>query len=437
MFDMRTIIIGIIGFSMVLSLPGMLIGPAEIRSTNYTDPEVCSGCHAQIYAQWNGSMHSNAQKDPVYQKLLQIASRETNRSFDAFCTRCHAPVAYLSGISCDFCHTVNGIGNGSFAASPGKVKYGPLKDSGYSTFHSTAYSELHESADFCGNCHDVRHPFNGLALDSTYTEWKEGPYNETTPCQHCHMTPGITKFKKNPGKAAENGRMREHIYTHQIVGGNAMIPGLLGSPEYEKLAEERLRLAAKVEIEDMEIINNRSVNINVRVTNTGAGHKIPTGVARQIWLEINVTDFAGNQIFSSGRMDENGYIDPNAVIYHTVFGDSNGRPTEKVWLADSILIDNRIPPKGYAVENYNFTIPQNAKGPLAINVRLDYMPISQELSDMLFEKGRVRPPVVEMASANATLNWQGKKETPGFTSVTMILATLALFIAKRTNWPLR
>ena len=132
-------------------------------------------------------------------------------------------------------------------------------------------------------------------------------------------------------------------------------------------------------------------------------------------------------------MDENGYIDHDAVIYHTVFGDSKGDPTEKVWLAEKILIDNRIPPKGYSLENYNFTIPENIKGPITFEVKLNYVSASQELADMLFEKGTVRPPVFEMASANATLNLKPVRETPGFTLAPMILATLILYIAGRTH----
>lgn len=102
-----------------------------IKSSDYTQPDVCQGCHAEIYSQWNGSLHSIAHKDIAYQKLFLIASKETNRTFDEFCTKCHSPIAILSGekptydnyevsdiagkgVSCDFCHTVNvssGIGS--------------------------------------------------------------------------------------------------------------------------------------------------------------------------------------------------------------------------------------------------------------------------------------------------------------------------------------
>lgn len=443
MAGLRSVVILVIVFSTIIVMSGMLFSSIGIESSDHIHPEVCGGCHEEIYAQWNGSMHSMAHKDPVYEKLFIMASRETNSTFDAFCTKCHASIDYLAGnipskdnynvskisekgVSCDFCHTVNassGIGNGAFISSPGRIKRGPFNDSNYSTFHSTAYSDLLTRAEFCGMCHDVRHPFNGLALENTYTEWKEGPYNETTPCQHCHMTPGVTKFVPNPGRAAAGAPIRENIFTHYFIGGNAMLPGLLGSAEHERLAKERLKSAAKLEIENIDLVND-SLNLRLRVTNTGAGHKLPTGLteARMIWLDIDVRDASGKTIFRSGGTDENGYVDHDAVKYHTVFGDANGASTEKVWLADKILSDNRIPPKGHSIEYYNFTIPRDAKKPVTISARLNYVSASQELSDLLFGEGKVRPPVIEMASANYTLYASAAKESAGFTFVLVILA---------------
>ncbi len=444
----RIMVIFAICFSITLALSGILSNYG-IEPSDYTQPEVCGGCHEEIYAQWNGSMHSMSHKDPVYERLFIIASRETNGSFDPFCTKCHAPIDYLSGkipsannytvsgisekgISCDFCHTVNatqGRGNGSFVSSPGRIKRGSFNDSNYSTFHSTEYSDLQTKAEFCGMCHDVKHPFNGLVLENTFTEWKEGPYNETTPCQHCHMTPGVTKFVPNPGRAAAGGPIRENIFTHYFVGGNAMLSGMLGSAEHEKLARERLKSAAKLAIEDIELVNDR-VNLRLRVTNSGAGHKIPTGLteARMIWLDVNVMDATGKTIFRSGGPDEHGYVGNDAVKYHTVFGDASGMPTEKVWLAEKILVDNRIPPKGYSLEYYNFTIPEYAKKPITISAKLNYVSASQELADVLFGKGNVSPPVIEMTSANYTIYGSTSKETPDFT---LVLGIITLYITAR------
>lgn len=197
------------------------------------------------------------------------------------------------------------------------------------------------------------------------------------------MTPGITKFMKNPGRAAAGGPVREHISTHDFVGGNAMLPGLLGSPEHDRLAKERLRSAATLEIENIENINE-TVKFNNKVTNVGAGHKIPTGL-------------------TEARI---------------------------VWLADRILSDNRIPPKGHSIEFFTFNVPMDAAGPLSISAKLNYISATQELADELFGKGVIKPPVVEMASINNTIELASSdkvKKVPGFTYTILAMAILILY----------
>src|SRR5687767_214323 len=51
------------------STAGLKITPAH-----FDQPQVCGGCHTEIYAQWNGSMHSRAWDDPVYRAALNYIS---------------------------------------------------------------------------------------------------------------------------------------------------------------------------------------------------------------------------------------------------------------------------------------------------------------------------------------------------------------------------
>ncbi len=340
MFGMRSIVIVIIFSSMGLTLPGMLLRPPEL--SDYASPEVCSGCHAEIYLQWNDSMHSMSYEDPVYQQLFIMTNMETNSTFGESCTGCHVPIDYL------------------------------------------AYSEPHSKSEFCGKCHGKRHLFNVPVLENTYTEWKEGPYNETTACQDCHM--------------------------------------------HDKLGRERLQAAVQLDIVGLEM-NNGTVNLTVMVKNVGAGHKIPTGFteARKMWLDIDVRDSKDRQIFRSGAMDREGHIDESARIFHTILSDANGMPAEKVWLADRILLDKRIPPKGYSIENYTFKVLANANGPLNITITLNYIPLSQGLSDVLFGKGEMKPQVIKMAAANTTLGIPPTKRMPGFSPELFLIAILILF----------
>ncbi len=430
----------------------------------YEDPTVCGGCHSEIYEQWNGSMHSNSWKDPVFQKLYTMAGKETNGLLGIFCARCHTPIGVLAGevsygdnskiseisrkgIQCDFCHTVNastGVGNGAFVSSPGKIKRGPFKDS-MSPYHENAYSDLHTRSEFCGMCHDVTNPINEKPLERTYTEWKESPYNTGDPkttiyCQDCHMrqkpglaATGATERTNIPGKDATGGLEREHIYTHYFAGGNALLPGILGSGDHNQLAIERLQNAARVEIIIPEKVKaGEMATVQVKVTNTGAGHKLPTGLteAREMWLSVSVKDEKGTEIFRSGALDKDGNVDPKSVIYRTVLGDPSGSPTLKSWTADHVISDTRIPPKGYSVEKYDFHLPESVEGQLAIEVKLYYHSASQELSDLLFGKGGVDVPEIEMTGATAKLKVEpaakSETKTPGFEATAAVLALTSL-----------
>jgi hypothetical protein len=143
----------------------------------------------------------------------------------------------------------------------------------------------------------------------------------------------------------------------------------------------------------------------VKVSNVGCGHYLPTGLTevREMWLDVSVVDKGGegSEVFRSGALDEEGEISPGSVIYNTVLGDDDGKPTWKVWAATRILSDYRIPPKGFRVENYAAYIPPDAELPLVIRVKLNYRSISPHLVKLLLGDAAIEVPVIEMTSAEA------------------------------------
>lgn len=406
-------------------------------------------------------MHANAYIDPVYQKEDAMASNDTDGLTDEFCIKCHSPIGFLTGeilpadrsnmgeiskkgVQCDFCHVVTAVSgiNGAFDVAPGKVKRGPYDDS-TPMYHTAEFSELHKSAKFCGGCHNVFHPVNNLPIEMTYDEWKESPYNTgdpetSTPCQHCHMTHGITHFEANPGTVAVGGPERDHWYTHYSVGGNAPLPDILGSKKHEQLAIERLKSAATLDINIMEeAAAGEEMSIEVIVTNIGAGHKIPTGLTevREAWIDVEVTDSTGHEIFRSGALDENGIIDHDAVKFHNVIGDADGKPTMKIWEAESIIEDTRIPPKKSVTNNFTFKVPDDVATPLTVRTSLNYRTASQELIDYLFGSGLVIVPTIEIAKMEKTTGGESEHDTdtegtPGFGLITVISGLLVVYLIR-------
>jgi hypothetical protein len=235
-------------------------GGRMVSATDFESPEICTACHAEIFTQWRGSMHSNAWFDPVYRAALNMISQASGGRADRFCMGCHTPIGVVSkearldgagmstqassGVQCEFCHNVSatsGIGNGSYVLTPKlhgrSLKFGPYRDA-LSAYHDTAYSKLHTLSEFCGDCHNVTHPFNRLPIERTYTEWRDSAYSGAgIQCQDCHMQPV-------KGRASPLGRARDKVYQHYFVGGNALVPQLLGSQKHAGLAESMLRSAA-------------------------------------------------------------------------------------------------------------------------------------------------------------------------------------------------
>ncbi len=406
--------------------------------SRFISPEVCGGCHDTIYGQWKNSMHNLSHNDEIYRSiafymLKGLTDVDEIKEAES-CVKCHTPVGFFTGfpttlsderdakkipeiaklgIQCDFCHSATGayrIYNAQIELDPGHgdanpgIKRGPYKNSN-SDFHKTVFSKFHTESQICGVCHDVRHVVYGTKLETTYEEWENGPYNSGDPlkaiqCQGCHMhqrpgfpSTGSTSRPKNPGSAAVGAPGRDHVFTHYFVGGNRVIPAQNRDSLKSQMAEDRLKNAAEISIDDNNIKEGKII---ITIKNTGAGHYIPTGLTdvRQMWLEIIVKNEKGKIFYQSGQLDGNGYLGNDAIIYNTVFGDGKGKAVSNIAKAKEILKDRRIPP----LKSLNETVKIPAVYGKAINIeaRLLYRSASQELVDKVMGKGKIKLPVTVM-----------------------------------------
>ncbi len=418
-----------------------------VNSSSFDNPDRCRGCHGEIYGQWKGSMHANAFPDPVFHALWAIGEVETKGFTRNLCAGCHTPIGTMAeevvfhaagattrpyfsvgeiaarGVQCDFCHTVTGSTwkdtpsgdpeNASLLVSPGKVKRGPYVDA-RSPAHQTAFSALHDSAEFCGSCHHVFHPVTQFPIERTYDEWKQGPYAQAgIICQDCHMMPvekaveaaRTMKRPLNPGKAAGNGPEREKVFTHRFVGANFTVPALMGENEHAQIAVARLKSAAAVEVLAPAVAAKAGdlVRFKVKVVNLGAGHNLPTSLTevRQMWLDVAAADGAGNVLYRSGALDGKGEVDPEAVMFHAVAVDKDGHHTFKPWEIARFEESRTIPPKGSDTSSYAFLVPGGTRGKLTITAVLRYRSFSQALADLLLGEKAPTLPVTDMASSQA------------------------------------
>ncbi|MHC4448668.1 MAG: multiheme c-type cytochrome [Planctomycetota bacterium] len=228
----------------------------------------CRACHTEIYDEWAGDRHAKAWVGKLYIELSQNHS-------DPNCFSCHAPRPVLetgldspaesrgeakeSGIDCLSCHR-----RGDHVVGPSRT-HGPV--AGHEPECGPVYDPrmartgaLEQTATFCGVCHNL-HGTCDEFLGSRYA--REG---ET--CLSCHMeetvAPAVTG---GPPKARR---------VHQWLGAHS-----------EKMLKRAMKFDARIDGD----------KVAARVTNRGAGHKIPTDARhRAIYLRIAFFDPYGQPV---------------------------------------------------------------------------------------------------------------------------------------------
>jgi len=403
-----------------------LFGPSNLETASgkradpdsFFEAEACGECHKQQFDDWSGSVHRRAHTDSIYRAFVELAREEAGEDVYRFCSSCHTPLAIVTGqadflidegVTCDVCHTVRqvkavhgkGGANASLVIEEGDVRYGPLRDAGDNPAHESAFSEVHTRAEFCSGCHTLLHPHNGLVIENTYEEWRKGPYQKAgIQCQDCHMRTAeqalqVAKEMKTlqvPGKSS-NETDRPNVYAHIFAAANTNLKLTGQAATHAASARERLQAAASIAVKLMDD------GIEVAVTNESAGHSIPTSITelRQVWIDLRVTDVAGKEVFRSGAIDGDGRVDPDAVMYHSVLVDKDGKVTFKPWAAEKMIQEKLIGPKETVRERYLVKLPAGA---LKVRAVLRYRGAPQEVMDRLFGKGKYPIDVVDMCAAD-------------------------------------
>ncbi len=217
--------------SVLTAVGIMLFAPLASSVENEGGPELHSltayscgsvGCHADIFQQWNSSMHANSvpMKDPIhaafYRQLVGDPLREGTQMGNQYpvCLQCHAPFAaldgrtnlnakpaYHDGINCMICHTFSqytgrtGQGSGLpggvhdyklssdvlqgalgryFSSHPDQRQGEAAKS--YHPYAIEPNQKLLKTSRACIGCHDIR----DNADENVFEE-------DRIACQACHM----------------------------------------------------------------------------------------------------------------------------------------------------------------------------------------------------------------------------------------------------------
>jgi hypothetical protein len=118
-----------------------------------------------------------------------------------------------------------------------------------------------------------------------------------------------------------------------------------------------------------------------------------------MWLQVKVTSALGATLFESGAVSADGTVDTNARMFNIVLADKNGNHTINVALADHIVSDTRIPPKGQTAETYTIRGSFKALAGATITATLRYRSAPQATINTLLGKSAPVLPIIDMAAA--------------------------------------
>jgi hypothetical protein len=387
---------------------------------------------------------------------------------------------YQEGVSCIVCHAIEKTdvkGNANYVirqperymfeldegARPRFVRDFLLR--AYPRHHvESLQHKLFKSPEFCAACHKqfVDEEINQVGwvqLQNQYDTWRKSRWNEpgdptkTIECRECHMPLQDSRdaasgddldYNRTPG----DGKHR----SHQFLAANQFMPLVLkldGAEEHAKLTAQWLRGEIEVpEIADkwrtgpavpVELVvpdsvrPGEQVRIQAVVTNNKVGHDFPTGPLDiiQAWVEIEVTDQAGNVVFRSGRTDPRHFIEPGSFIFKAEPVDQFGNLIDRhnLWEMVGVRYRRSMFPGASDRAEFGFSCPattvvaQGADGgrppldtavafpapgepvrALHVSARLLYRKVDQFLLNFLFgEDAGVTSPVTVLSEDRKTI----------------------------------
>jgi tetratricopeptide (TPR) repeat protein len=331
-----------------------------------------------------------------------------------------------AGITCTACHAITRVdsprGNGDYTiASPVHYPFAfsesPLLKwvnhqlvKAKPAFHKKTFLKpLHREPEFCGACHKVHLPkeVNGYKwlrgqnhYDSYLLSGVSGhgatsyyyPEQPAESCAGCHMP--LTE-STDFGAQHYNDSGRLTVHDHQFRGANTALPHLLAMPAWvNERHRQFLEGVARVDLfglreggaitdplraplgpEVPALRPGGEYLLEVVIRTLGVGHVFTQGTSdsNEVWLDVTVTD-DGRPLGRSGGMAGDGAVDPWSHFVNAYVLDRNGDRIDRRNAHDifTALYDHQVPPGAADVVHYRLRVPEDARGPLTVEVALAY-----------------------------------------------------------------
>jgi hypothetical protein len=348
------------------------------------DLMACGTCHEWHFTEWHASRHGrSADNGHVTYERQRMLEARPDAPDD--CVGCHQPALAVSspdarwkprgplaGNHCDVCHKIADVldvrESGVLGAlrvlrpdpasgeRPGGIHhvFGPLADSTFA-YMGASYSPLFGESRLCAGCHQGggRWRDGSPPKIDTYEEWrawvadKEG--EAAKQCQDCHM-PGASTLSSD-GKLIDQlawdglHRPASQVHSHRFDAVDA------------QFASSGFQL----DVEKSRDTASGDWIVRVAMTNSGAGHKIPTGswskqVVVGVWAataEGPLACVGGARAWLDPRSDETRLVagdwrnPAGFVLGMRAASDAEGRrPTPDFWQPwpPDQVVDTRLAP---------------------------------------------------------------------------------------------
>ena len=386
--------------------------------------ESCAHCKPGVTDIWLENAHANAGTNPRFFSLYNGTDLTGTMTITpgyvldfpgttGNCATCHAPGAGLDapfstdmnqlegadvfGVHCDFCHKVadvylNPATDLPYSNAPGAISMDvrrPFPETErfqlfFGTFdddnvpEEDTYLPLIEESAFCAPCHQFS--MWGTPIYESYREWLESPYRAMgVECQDCHMPSDMEMTNVAPGKG---GVERDPVTIHAHLQ--------LGAAD-----EDFLRNTVSMTVSARQV--GPSVEVDVAITNTQAGHHVPTDFpGRHMILTVEARDGEGGALTQESGPVVPAWGGAQAGLPGKAFAKmlrdavSGEAPVVSYWKQTLIESDNRIAAMESDVSAYGFAPPAGGAS-VTVTTELRFRRAFQDVMD---ERGWDTPDIV-------------------------------------------
>jgi tetratricopeptide (TPR) repeat protein len=407
------------------------------RDGNVKAARWCAGCHDVV------PFFSGAFDDPKFDDVNHPTSQA-----GITCTSCHA-ITHVNSTRGNADYTIEEPIHYPFAFSTNKllaflnetmVKAKP-------EFHKKTFLKpLHKSAEFCSTCHKVSIPFEL----NKYKEFLRGQNHYDTyllsgvsghnarafyyppvaqqNCNGCHMP--LQVAKNDFGAQVFDTNNVRKLHDHLFPAANTGLAHIRKQPDIVKRHADFLIGSARIDLFGVKEgggIDNKLIAplrpstptlkpgqkylLETVVRTVKLGHPLTQGTvdSNELWVEGKVTT-AGKVIGRSGGLGPMNRVDPWSHFINVLMLDRDGNRIDRRNPQDIFtpLYNHQVPPGAAQVVHYEFTVPEGAREPITVEVKLNYRKFDATYMQHVFGKDFTNDlPIVMMASDKITFPVEG------------------------------